>query len=102
MDWKRKLREDGYIEFDGLRIELSLDNTFMDIDYIPRVLVYSEKTGRWHVLRNPIPKGRTLEEGWDNAVKVLDAIAKGELKPDLGEPAVEELLVRLLKALESR
>ncbi len=100
MDWKRKLREEGYIELEGIRIELSLDNTFMDIDYIPRVLVYSEETGRWHVLRNPIPKGGTLEENWDNAVRVLEAIARGELKPDLGEPSVEERLVELLRKLE--
>ena len=99
MDWKRKLREEGYIELDGLRIELSLDNTFLDIDYIPRVLVYAEETGRWHVLRNPIPKGKTLEEGWDNAVEVLDAIARGEVKPDLGEPSVEMRLVNVLRKL---
>ncbi|MEO2152286.1 MAG: hypothetical protein ABGW50_06500 [Thermococcus sp.] len=101
MDWKRKLREEGYIELDGLRIELSLDNTFMDIDYIPRVLVYSEETGRWHVLRNPIPKGRTLEESWDNAVKVLEVIARGEVKPDLGEPRVENQLVSVLRKLDA-
>ncbi|WP_297514113.1 hypothetical protein [Thermococcus sp.] len=101
MDWKRKLREEGYIELDGLRIELSLDNTFMDIDYIPRILVYSEETGRWHVLRNPIPKGRTLEENWDNAVKVLEAIARGEVKPDLGEPRVENQLVSVLRKLDA-
>jgi RNA:NAD 2'-phosphotransferase (TPT1/KptA family) len=99
MDWKRKLREEGYIELEGLRIELSLDNTFMDIDYIPRVLVYSEETGRWHVLRNPIPKGRTLEEGWDNAVKVLEEIAEGRIKPELGEPGVERCLVSVLRKL---
>jgi len=98
MDWKRKLREEGYVELDGLRIELSLDNTFLDIDYIPRVLVYSEKTGRWHVLRNPIPKGKTLEESWDNAVKVLESIAGGKVKPDLGEPSVEEALIRVLRS----
>jgi len=100
MDWRRKLREEGYVELDGLRIELSLDNTFLDIDYIPRVLVYSEETGRWHVLRNPIPKGKTLEESWDNAVDVLDAIARGEVKPDLGEPEVEERLVATLRKFE--
>lgn len=97
MDWRRKLRKEGYVELDGMRIELSLDNTFMDIDYIPRVLVYSEKTGRWHVLRNPISKGRTLEEGWDNAVKVLEAIAEGRVKPELGEPSVEEALIQALR-----
>ncbi len=101
MDWKRKLREEGYIELDGLRIELSLDNTFMDIDYIPRILVYSEETGRWHVLRNPIPKGRTLEKSWDNAVKVLEAIARGDVKPDLGEPRVENQLVSVLRKLDA-
>ncbi|WP_297062166.1 hypothetical protein [Thermococcus sp.] len=99
MDWKRKLREEGYIELDDMRIELSLDNTFLDIDYIPRVLVYSEETGRWHVLRNPIPKGKTLEESWDNAVEVLDAIVRGEIKPDLDEPSVETRLVNTLREL---
>ncbi|ASJ07618.1 hypothetical protein A3L08_01865 [Thermococcus pacificus] len=99
-DWKRRLREEGYIELDGLRIELSLDNTFLDLDYIPRVLVYSEETGRWHVLRNHIPKGKTLEESWDNAVKVLEEIAEGRVRPDLGEPRVEERLVSVLRELE--
>ncbi|GAB6136624.1 hypothetical protein [Thermococcus prieurii] len=101
MDWKRKLLEEGYIELDGLRIELSLDNTFMDIDYIPRVLVYSEETGRWHVLRNPIPKGRTLEEGWDNAVKVLEMITRGEVEPDLGDPEMGKRLVSVLRKLDA-
>jgi len=101
MDWKRKLREEGYIELDGLRIELSLDNTFLGIDYVPRVLVYSEATGRWHVLRNPIPKGKTLEEGWDNAVRVLEAIARGEVKPELEEPTVENQLVAVLRKLDA-
>ncbi|AIU69223.1 hypothetical protein TEU_02075 [Thermococcus eurythermalis] len=99
MDWKRKLRKEGYLELDGLRIELSLDNTFMDIDYIPRVLVYSEATGRWHVLRNPIPKGETLEESWDNAVEVLDAIARGEVRPELEDSSVEEQLITVLRSL---
>ncbi|WP_099209365.1 hypothetical protein [Thermococcus henrietii] len=100
MDWKRKLLEEGYIELDGLRIELSLDNTFMDIDYIPRILVYSEETGRWHVLRNAIPKGRTLEESWNNAVKVLEMMVRGEVKPELEAPPVERRLVSALRKLE--
>jgi len=101
MNWKRQLREEGYVEIGDLRIELSLDNTFLDLEYIPRVIVYSDETKRWHVLRNPIPKGRTLEDGWDNAVKVLEDIARGKLKPDLGDRLVEEKLVSLLRKLET-
>jgi len=101
MGWKRELRENGYVEVDGLRIELSLDNTFIDVEYVPRVLVYSEETGRWHVLRNPIPRGETLEESWDSAVRVLEGIARGEVEPDLGHPFVEERLVQVLRRLEN-
>ncbi|WP_297510729.1 hypothetical protein [Thermococcus sp.] len=96
MKWKRKLRDEGYIEVDGFRIELSLDNTFLDLDYIPRIIVYDEETSRWYVLRNPIPKGKTLEEGWDNAVEVLEAIARGDVEPILGN---DEVGKRLRKAL---
>ncbi|NJE10913.1 hypothetical protein [Thermococcus sp. MAR1] len=99
MDWKKLLREDGFVEVDGFRIELSLDNTFMDLDYIPRVLFYDPPTGRWHVLRNPIPKGNSLEESWDNAVEVLEHIAAGNEKPILGDDAVAERFVEFLKRL---
>ena len=88
MEWKKKLREEGHLEVNGFRIELSLDNTFLDLDYIPRILVYDEKTSRWHVLRNPIPKGKTLEESWDNAVEVLEAMVEGEIEPILGDDEV--------------
>lgn len=81
MNWKKQLREDGYLEIQGFRIELTLDNTFLDLDYIPRIIVYDEKTSRWYVLRNPIPKGKTLEENWDNAVEVLEMIVKGRSSP---------------------
>jgi hypothetical protein len=102
MDWAKKLREDGFVEVSGFRIELSLDNTFMDIDYIPRVLVYSEKTGRWHVLRNPIPKGETLEESWDNAVEVLKRIATGLEEPVLDDEETARLLGEVLRSLQGK
>ncbi|NJE04214.1 hypothetical protein [Thermococcus sp. MV11] len=102
MDWKRKLREEGYIELEGFRVELTLDNTFMDLDYIPRIIVYDEETGRWHVLRNPIPKGKTLEESWDNAVGVLERIARGEEEPVFGEEGVGERFLRALGDLVER
>jgi hypothetical protein len=98
-DWKRKLREEGYIEIPGFRIELTLDNTFMDLDYIPRIIVYDEETGKWHVLRNPIPKGSTLEENWDNAVAVLERIVAGEDASIFGEVDVAGRFVRALKSL---
>ena len=98
-DWTRRLREEGYLELGEFRLELSLDNTFMDLDYIPRVIIYDERTERWHVLRNPIPKGKTLEEGWDNAVEVLKRIARGEEEPDLGETEVTERFARTLRKL---
>ncbi len=99
-DWKRKLREEGYLELEGFRVELTLDNTFMDLDYIPRIIVYDEETERWHVLRNPIPKGETLEENWDNAVEVLARIARGEEEPKFGEEGVAERFARALGTLE--
>lgn len=95
--WKRKLREEGCLEIPGFRIELTLDNTFLDLDYIPRIIVYDEKTSRWYVLRNPIPKGKTLEENWDNAVEVLEMIVKGETKPNLGNEDVSNRFLRMLK-----
>ena len=99
MDWKRHLREEGYLEFGDFRVELTLDNTFMDIDYIPRVIVYDGKTGRWHVLRNPIPKGETLDEGWDNAVSVLERIASGEEEPVFGDDEVARRFAGALRSL---
>ncbi|BAD86294.1 hypothetical protein, conserved [Thermococcus kodakarensis KOD1] len=97
MNWKKQLREDGYLEIQGFRIELTLDNTFLDLDYIPRIIVYDEKTSRWYVLRNPIPKGKTLEENWDNAVEVLEMIVKGEIEPNLGDEDVSNRFLRVLK-----
>ncbi|MBP1911321.1 hypothetical protein [Thermococcus stetteri] len=91
--WKKKLREEGYLEIPGFRIELTLDNTFLDLDYIPRIIVYDEETSHWYVLRNPIPKGKTLEENWDRAVGVLEKIVRGELKPNFEN---EELSNRFL------
>ncbi|NJE61925.1 hypothetical protein [Thermococcus sp. 21S7] len=99
MDWRRRLREDGFVEADGFRIELSLDNTFMDLDYIPRVLFYDPPTGRWHVLRNTIPKGKTLEDNWDNAVEVLERIAAGNEKPILDDVAVAKRFTEFLRRL---
>ncbi|WP_297497348.1 hypothetical protein [Thermococcus sp.] len=99
MEWERKLREEGFIEVGDFRIELTLDNTFLDLDYIPRVIVYDEETSCWHVLRNPIPKGKSLKEGWDNAVKVLEAIARGDADPVLGDDEVGERLQKALREL---
>ncbi len=101
MEWKKRLREDGFIEFGGFRVELTLDNTFMDVGYIPRIAVYDDLTGRWHVLRNPIPRGRTLEESWDNAVALLERIAGGKEWPVLGDDEVSERLARALLGLGS-
>ena len=100
VEWARHLRDEGYLEFAEFRIELTLDNTFMDLDYIPRVIVYDEKTSRWHVLRNPIPKGKTLEENWDNAVEVLERIARGEEEPVFEDGEVAERFARALRSLE--
>ncbi|QDA30395.1 hypothetical protein FH039_00485 [Thermococcus indicus] len=102
MDWKKRLREDGFVEVDGFRIELSLDNTFMDLDYIPRVLFYDPPTGRWHVLRNPIPRGNSLEESWDSAVEVLCRILEGKETPVFGEEGVAERFLRALGRLEAQ
>ncbi|WP_054840773.1 hypothetical protein [Thermococcus peptonophilus] len=103
MNWEKQLREEGYLEIPGFRIELTLDNTFMEIDYIPRIIVYDEKTSRWYVLRNPIPKGgKTLEENWDNAVEVLEKVIRGELKPDFGnEDVSNRFLLAFRKAVDS-
>ncbi|WP_366078594.1 hypothetical protein [Thermococcus sp.] len=99
MNWKRHLREEGYLEFGGFRVELTLDNTFMDLEYIPRIIVYDEETERWHVLRNPIPKGKTLEDNWDNAIEVLERIAGGVEEPIFGEPDVAVRFARALRSL---
>jgi hypothetical protein len=98
-NWMKRLREDGFLEVEGFRIELTLDNTFMDIEYIPRIIVYDEETSRWHVLRNPIPKGKTLEENWDNAVDVLERIARGGEMPLFDDPEVEERFAEALRRL---
>ncbi|WP_297068257.1 hypothetical protein [Thermococcus sp.] len=98
-DWKKRLREEGVLEIEGFRIELTLDNTFMDLDYILRIIVYDERSGRWHVLRNPISRGKTLEENWDNAVGLLERIAAGRELPMLGDEEVSERLAHALLGL---
>ncbi|ASJ03683.1 hypothetical protein A3L09_01200 [Thermococcus profundus] len=101
MDWKRQLREEGYLEIPGFRIELTLDNTFMDLDYIPRIAVFWEGDDHWHVLRNPIPRGSTLEENWDNAIAVLEKIVAGDEEPRFDDPEVEMAFKKAIKVLES-
>lgn len=56
MNWKKQLREDGYLEIQGFRIELTLDNTFLDLDYIPRIIVYDEKLPAGTSSGTPYPK----------------------------------------------
>ncbi len=101
MEWKKRFREEGFIEVREFRVELTLDNTFMDFDYIPRIAVYDDLTGRWHVLRNPIPRGRTLEENWDNALRLLERIVAGDELPMLDDEGVSERLVNALLGLSS-
>lgn len=99
MDWKRQLRRDGFLEIDGFRIELSLDNTFMDLEYIPRIIVYDYENGKWHVLRNPIEGSSSFEELWDNAVETLERIVNGEEEPIFGDEEVGKRFIKSLKAL---
>jgi len=98
MDWKEKLLEEGFIEVGPFRVELTLDQTFMDLEYIPRVAVYDEVTGSWYVLRNPIPRGETLDESWRNAVEVLERVCL-EGNADLGEEEVSRRFVAALRSL---
>jgi hypothetical protein len=100
MEWeeaKRKLLKEGFLEIPGFRIELTLDNTFLDLEYIPRIAVYWEGDGRWHVLRNPIPGGETLDEGWRNAVLILEKIIEGEMEPDLGDQMASDEFISTLR-----
>jgi hypothetical protein len=101
MKWdeaRKELLEEGFIEFGPFRVELTLDNTFMEIDHIPRVAVYWEVDGRWHVLRNPIPKGKTLDEGWTNAVDLLEAILRGEEWPRFNNEPLERAFVDAIRS----
>ncbi|EEB73512.1 hypothetical protein [Thermococcus sp. AM4] len=96
-EFRELLLTEGFVELDDLRIELTLDNTFMDLEYIPRIAVYSGRTGRWHVLRNPIKPGKRLDEGWENAVEVLWKIITGSAKPDFGDPDLERDFLETLR-----
>ncbi len=96
-EFRERLLSEGFVELDDLRIELTLDNTFMDIEYIPRIAVYSNRTKRWYVLRNPIKPGERLDEGWKNAVEVLKKIISGEVQPDLNDPDLEIEFVESLR-----
>jgi len=101
MEWRearKTLLEEGFIEFGPFRVELTLDNTFMELEYIPRVAVYWNVDGRWHVLRNPIPKGKSLNEGWENAVNLLEAILLGEERPRFDDEPLERAFVDALRA----
>ena len=98
MDWKKRLLEDGFIEVGQFRVELTLDQTFMDLEYLPRIAVYDEVTGAWYVLRNPIPKGDTLDESWKNAVEVLESVCRQE-NADLGDRNVSRRFIEALKSL---
>jgi len=99
MDWRKKLLEEGFLEVRAFRIELTLDNTFLDLDYIPRVIIYDYERERWYVLRNPIPKGKTLEEGWRNAVEVLGRIAEGSEEALLPDPDLARKFAEVLGKL---
>ncbi len=96
MDWKKKLLEEGFLELGPFRVELSLDNTFLDLDYIPRVIVYDEVSGSWYVMRNPIPRGETLSEGWKNAVDVLERACRLE-EVDLGDREVSRRFIEVFR-----
>jgi len=98
MDWKKALLEDGFIEVGPFRVELTLDQTFMELDYIPRIAVYDEVTGAWYVLRNPIPKGETLDESWKNAVEVLEDVCRRK-NADLGNPEVSRRFIEVFSHL---
>ncbi len=99
MDWKRRLREEGFLEIPGFRIELTLDNTLMGIEYVPRIIVYDEETERWYVLRNEIHGGRTFEEGWENAVSLLERILSGEEPALIDEGVADRFLLAIRKHL---
>ncbi|WP_245612390.1 hypothetical protein [Palaeococcus ferrophilus] len=99
MEWKQKLREEGFLEVGPFRVELSLDNTFMDIELIPRILVYDGERERWHVLRNAVEKGDTFEEMWENAVKTLERIALGKERPAADDADFEERFARALELM---
>lgn len=98
MDWKKRLLEDGFIEVGPFRVELTLDNTFLEMDYIPRIAVYDGETARWYVLRNPIPKGESLDEGWKNAVDVLEEVCR-QKNADLGDPEVSRRFIETFSSL---
>ena len=98
MDWKKRLLEDGFIEVGPFRVELTLDNTFLEMDYIPRIAVYDGETARWYVLRNPIPKGETLDEGWKNAVDVLEEVCR-QKNADLGDCEVSRRFIETFSSL---
>lgn len=94
---REQLLEEGYLEIGDFRIELTLDNTFMDFEYIPRIAVYHHGRGRWYVVRNPIPKGERLDECWENAVRFLERVIKGEVTPDLGDDEVSKEFTEVLR-----
>lgn len=94
---KAQLLREGYLEVGDFRVELTLDNTFLDFEYVPRVAVYHGKRG-WYVVRNPIPKGERLDECWENAVSFLEKVVRGEVIPDLGEEEVSREFAEALRS----
>lgn len=97
VNWKEALLSEGFIEVGEFRVELSLDNTFLGIDYLPRLIVYDSETRRWYVLRNPIPKGTTLKESWKNAAEVLERIVSGIEEPLLPDEDVSSRFARTVR-----
>ena len=97
MEVKKRLLSEGFLEVGDFRIELTLDNTFLEIEYIPRIAVYSKSEDRWYVLRNPIRPGKRLDEGWRNAVDLLEGIVSGKVEPDFGGSEVEKRFVEVIK-----
>ncbi|AJC71568.1 hypothetical protein X802_04825 [Thermococcus guaymasensis DSM 11113] len=96
-EFRGQLLSEGFVELGDFRIELTLDNTFMDIAYIPRIAVYSRGRGKWYVLRNSIKSGNKLDEGWENAVEVLKKIISGDVQPDFNDPDLEMKFVESLR-----
>ncbi len=96
-EFRGQLLSEGFVELGDFRIELTLDNTFMDVAYIPRIAVYSRGRDKWYVLRNPIKPGNKLDEGWENAVKVLREILTGSAEPDFNDPDLEREFLETLR-----
>lgn len=105
MDWKEKLRKDGYINVGEFVVELSLDMECpcKDGGVYPAITVYDHKTERWYYIDEPFESVNNFREAWEIATKTLEGYIEGKtprLKRSPKKLAPDDVINRFIRALK--